>query len=53
MGRMAAYSGQTVTWVQALDADEDWTPQTYSLSDLEMPPVAVPGAYTVPAPAVS
>jgi predicted dehydrogenase len=53
MGRMAAYSGQTVTWEQALNADEDWSPTAYSLSDLDVPPVAVPGAYTVPGPAAS
>jgi predicted dehydrogenase len=53
MGRMAAYSGQTVTWEEALNADEDWTPETYSFSDMEVPPVAVPGAYTVPDPLVS
>jgi predicted dehydrogenase len=48
MGRMAAYSGQTVTWPQALEAGEDWTPPAYTLSELEVPPVAVPGGYTVP-----
>ncbi|MHC4127474.1 MAG: Gfo/Idh/MocA family protein [Planctomycetota bacterium] len=53
MGRMAAYSGQSVTWDQVLNADEDWAPQTYTLSGLEVPPVAVPGAYTVPDPVAS
>jgi myo-inositol 2-dehydrogenase/D-chiro-inositol 1-dehydrogenase len=47
MGRMAAYSGQVVTWEQALAADEDWTPPEYALGDLDVPPVALPGAYTV------
>jgi predicted dehydrogenase len=51
MGRMAAYSGQVVTWEQALNAAEDWTPSAYSMSELEVRPVAVPGAYTVPEPA--
>jgi predicted dehydrogenase len=46
MGRMAAYSGRTVSWEQALEADEDWTPPDYALGDLDVPPVAVPGEYT-------
>ncbi|MHC5006441.1 MAG: Gfo/Idh/MocA family protein [Planctomycetota bacterium] len=53
MGRMAAYSGQVITWEQALNAAEDWTPSAYSMSELEMPPVAVPGAYTIPEPATT
>ena len=53
MGRMAAYSGQVVTWEQALNAAEDWTPSAYSMSELEGPPVAVPGAYIVPEPATT
>jgi hypothetical protein len=53
MGRMAAYSGQVITWEQALNAAEDWTPSAYSMSELGMPPVAVPGAYTIPEPATT
>jgi predicted dehydrogenase len=53
MGRMAAYSGQVVTWEQALNAAEDWTPPAYAFGPLEMPPVAVPGAYVVPDVAAS
>ena len=49
MGRMAAYSGQTVTWDQALEAGEDWTPPGYAMGELEVTPVAVPGRYSIPA----
>ena len=51
LGRMAAYSGQTVSWADALNSAEDWTPPSYALGELEVPPVAVPGEYTVPAAA--
>ena len=50
LGRMAAYSGQTVSWEQAINSAEDWTPQVYELGEIDMPPVAIPGGYTVPAP---
>ncbi|MHC4415648.1 MAG: Gfo/Idh/MocA family protein, partial [Planctomycetota bacterium] len=49
MGRMSAYAGQTVTWDQALSAQEDWTPPAYVMGNLEVPAVAVPGLYTLPA----
>ncbi len=48
LGRMAAYSGQTVSWEQAMNSAEDWTPPTYALGELDMPPVALPGGYKVP-----
>ena len=51
LGRMAAYSGQTVSWEQAMNSAEDWTPPVYTLGELDMPPVAVPGVYKVPAAA--
>ena len=50
LGRMAAYSGQTVSWEQAINSAEDWTPPVYELGEIDMPPVAIPGGYTVPAP---
>ncbi len=45
LGRMAAYSGQTVTWEQAMQSAEDWTPPAYEFGDLPVEPVAKPGMY--------
>ena len=43
MGRMSAYTGQEVTWEQAMNSKEDLSPQAYEFAPLLMPPVAVPG----------
>jgi predicted dehydrogenase len=44
MGRMAAYTGQQVTWEMALRSKEDLTPPAYDWSvKLPDPPVALPG----------
>ena len=43
MGRMATYTGQTITWDQAWNSQEDLTPPAYELGPLPVPPVAVPG----------
>jgi len=43
MGRMAAYTGQEVTWEQALNSQESLVPTTFSLGPIATPPVAVPG----------
>jgi predicted dehydrogenase len=43
MGRMSAYTGQTVTWEQALSSTEDLSPAAYEWTDLEVRPVATPG----------
>ncbi len=43
MGRMAAYTGQTITWEQALSSTEDLTPSSYQWGPLPVAPVAVPG----------
>ena len=44
MGRMAAYSGQEVTWDQALNSKENLFPQHLTwTSALEAPPLAMPG----------
>ncbi len=48
MGRMSAYSGQPVTWEQAIESGEDWTPPSYSMGDVPVEPVALPGRYAVP-----
>jgi predicted dehydrogenase len=43
MGRMAAYTGQTITWDQAMKSQEDLTPATMAFGPLPMPAVAIPG----------
>ena len=44
MGRMATYTGQKVTWQQALNSKEDLTPPQLEMSaSLPVPPVARPG----------
>src|SRR5262245_58709567 len=43
MGRMAAYTGQVVTWEQALNSSEDLMPKTLAWGAIAMPPVAIPG----------
>ncbi len=43
MGRMSAYSGQQVTWDDALQSTERLGPTSYSLGDLPVMAVSVPG----------
>jgi predicted dehydrogenase len=44
MGRMAAYTGQIVTWKDAINAKEDLFPKDFNLkAAMETPEVAVPG----------
>jgi hypothetical protein len=44
MGRMAAYTGQLITWDMAMNSQEDLSPPAYDWDlDLPVPPVAVPG----------
>lgn len=43
MARMAAYTGQTITWEQAMNSQESLTPATYAFGELAMPAIAVPG----------
>jgi predicted dehydrogenase len=44
MGRMAAYTGQQITWEMALNSKEDLTPPRYDWDvALEVPQVAMPG----------
>jgi predicted dehydrogenase len=43
MGRMAAYTGQVITWEMALNSKEDLSPPKYEFGPLPMPPVALPG----------
>lgn len=43
MGRMAAYTGQTVTWDQALNSAEDLHAEPWAFGDREIPATATPG----------
>ena len=44
MGRMAAYTGQLITWQQALNSKEDLSPPAYDWKvKLTPAPVAMPG----------
>ncbi|MCA9204230.1 MAG: Gfo/Idh/MocA family oxidoreductase [Planctomycetales bacterium] len=43
MGRMATYTGQQISWEQAMNSQEDLTPPAYEWGPLAAPPVAVPG----------
>jgi len=43
MGRMVCYTGQEITWDQALNSKEDLTPESYEWSDVKIPEVAMPG----------
>jgi len=43
LGRMVAYTGQTITWEQALASEESLGPATCSWGDLPLAPVPVPG----------
>jgi predicted dehydrogenase len=43
LGRMATYTGQRITWEQALASKEDLSPARYEWGPLPTPKVAVPG----------
>ena len=43
MGRMAAYTGQMITWDMAMNSQEDLSPPRYEFGSLPVPSVAVPG----------
>ena len=43
LGRMATYTGQAITWQQAMNSKEDLSPPKYEWGPLPEPPVAVPG----------
>lgn len=47
LGRMASYTGQKITWEEALNSKEDLSPPQYAWdAKLEVPPIAVPGVTT-------
>jgi predicted dehydrogenase len=43
LGRMATYTGQKITWEQALASKEDLSPARYEWGPLPVPKIAVPG----------
>lgn len=43
MGRMCCYTGQELTWEQAINSEEDLTPAAYEWGDIPTPEVAMPG----------
>jgi predicted dehydrogenase len=43
LGRMATYTGQTITWDQAINSQEDLTPPSYDWTALPVASVALPG----------
>jgi len=48
MGRMAAYSGQEITWEQMLKSQENLFPANLDWNmSLPIPPMSLPGKYTV------
>jgi myo-inositol 2-dehydrogenase/D-chiro-inositol 1-dehydrogenase len=48
MGRQAAYTGQVVTWEEALNSKEDLFPKKLAWdAPMSMPPVAMPGITTL------
>ena len=47
MGRMAGYSGQTVTWDQLMNSTERLGPTEYAWGDVPVETVAIPGKTTL------
>jgi predicted dehydrogenase len=43
MGRMAGYTGQEVTWAQAMKSEEVLAPPTIAFGKVDVAPIAVPG----------
>lgn len=43
MGRMSAYSGQIVTWQQAMKSEVSLMPESLAFGPLPIPPMAIPG----------
>jgi hypothetical protein len=43
MGRMATYTGQEITWKQALNSREDLTPDEYAWGPAPDVKIAIPG----------
>jgi hypothetical protein len=47
MGRMAAYSGKTLTWEECINSEQRLGPKEYTWSDVPETPVAIPGVTKV------
>lgn len=47
MGRMATYTGQLITWDQAMNSRENLDPAAYEWGPIATPPVAIPGVTKV------
>ena len=43
LGRMATYTGQSITWEQAMNSKEDLTPEKYEWGSVPTPAIAMPG----------
>ncbi len=43
LGRMAGYTGQEITWEQAVNSQENLFPEKLEMTAMEIPPVAMPG----------
>lgn len=43
MGRMATYTGKQITWEQAMNSQEDLTPENYEWGQIANPRIALPG----------
>ncbi|HVY69023.1 MAG TPA: Gfo/Idh/MocA family oxidoreductase [Verrucomicrobiae bacterium] len=44
MGRMAAYTGQEITWEQAMNSEERLVPEKFDWDmKIDVPPIAIPG----------
>jgi myo-inositol 2-dehydrogenase / D-chiro-inositol 1-dehydrogenase len=45
MGREAVYSGQAVSWEQAIKSETHLGPHEYKMGPFPIAPVAIPGQY--------
>lgn len=43
MGREACYTGQSITWEQAMNSPQDLSPKDYAWGDVNIPSIAIPG----------
>ncbi len=43
MGRMAAYTGEVITWDRAMESEESLVPSTLDWGDAPQRPVPIPG----------
>ena len=43
LGREVCYTGQTITWDQMLNSENNLSPDVYQWGDVEVPKVAIPG----------